>query len=102
MKRLISSSIAIALILTLASCGGGDSDSTSEEVVVTTPNTETDTNGTETPICAQVIAYAINPTTQECQEFATPCDVPTGWIACQQETTPLVAALPTPPAPPSL
>jgi len=30
-------------------------------------------------VCAQVITPAINPETQKCQEFPTPCDVPTGW-----------------------
>jgi hypothetical protein len=29
--------------------------------------------------CIQVIQYAENNTTDECQAFSTPCDVPTGW-----------------------
>ena len=32
-----------------------------------------------TTMCAQVIQYAENTTTSECQAFPTPCDVPTGW-----------------------
>ena len=32
--------------------------------------------------CAQVITYATNPATQECQQFSTPCSVPTGWALC--------------------
>jgi len=35
-----------------------------------------------TPVCTQVITYAKNPTTKECQSFGTPCDVPTGWTSC--------------------
>lgn len=31
------------------------------------------------PICAQVIQYAENNDTGECQAYPTPCDVPTGW-----------------------
>lgn len=31
------------------------------------------------PNCPQVITPAKNPTTGECQEFSTPCDVPEGW-----------------------
>ncbi len=56
----------------------------------------------DTPVCAQVMSYATNPNTQECQEFVTPCDVPSGWIACEKDTTPLVTTIPTPPAPPAL
>lgn len=32
--------------------------------------------------CVQVIAYAKNPTTGQCQAFSTPCDVPSGWANC--------------------
>jgi len=31
--------------------------------------------------CIQVITYGQNPGTGECQQFATPCDVPNGWCS---------------------
>ena len=31
-------------------------------------------------ICIQVITPAVNPATNECREFPTPCDVPQGWV----------------------
>ena len=34
-------------------------------------------------ICAQVIAPARNPLTNECVEFPTPCNVPEGWLTVQ-------------------
>ncbi len=40
-------------------------------------------------ICIQVITPAKNPTTGECKEFPTPCDVPKGWTkvnACPSPT----------------
>lgn len=54
------------------------------------------------PACIQVISYATNPTTGSCQEFPTPCDIPSGWLTCEVEATPIVADIPTPPAPPVL
>ena len=33
--------------------------------------------------CIQVIAYATDPATGACVEFATPCDVPEGWAPCE-------------------
>lgn len=56
----------------------------------------------DTPVCAQVLSYATSPTTQECQTFATPCDIPSGWVSCEPVSTPVVTSLPTPPAPPAL
>ncbi len=38
--------------------------------------------------CAQVIQYAENTTTSECQAFPTPCDVPSGWKAVDACTLP--------------
>jgi hypothetical protein len=32
--------------------------------------------------CAQVITYARNPETGQCEAFPTPCDVPDGWELC--------------------
>lgn len=49
--------------------------------------------------CAQVITPAENPSTGECQEFPTPCDVPTGWTvvdACEDEPEPTPTPTPTP------
>ena len=37
-------------------------------------------------ICAQVIAPARNPLTNECRSFPTPCDVPEGWQRVQSCT----------------
>ena len=34
-------------------------------------------------VCAQVIAPAQNPLTNECRTFPTPCDVPEGWQIVQ-------------------
>ena len=34
-------------------------------------------------VCLQVVTYAANPATGECQAFPTPCDVPDAWAACQ-------------------
>jgi len=36
----------------------------------------------EGEVCIQIIAYAANPETGECEEFPTPCDVPEGWESC--------------------
>jgi len=36
-------------------------------------------NGQEDGVCIQVISYAENPGTGECQQFSTPCDIPDGW-----------------------
>jgi hypothetical protein len=30
--------------------------------------------------CIDVIVWATNPQTGECREFATPCQVPPGWV----------------------
>jgi hypothetical protein len=43
----------------------------------------TDMRLCETVSCAQVITPARNPSTDECQEFPTPCDVPDGWETVQ-------------------
>jgi len=40
-------------------------------------------------VCAQVITPAKNPSTGECKEFSTPCEVPSGWVkvnTCEKET----------------
>lgn len=39
-----------------------------------------------TNTCVQVIQYAENKTTGECQLYSTPCDVPTGWNPVQKCT----------------
>ena len=42
-------------------------------------------------VCIQVITPAKNPTTGECREFPTPCDVPSGWTkvtSCEIGATP--------------
>ena len=36
-------------------------------------------NGQEDGVCIQVISYAENPGTGECQQFSTPCEIPDGW-----------------------
>lgn len=36
-------------------------------------------------VCAQVIAFAVNPETGKIQEFPTPCDVPDGWAAVEAD-----------------
>jgi len=36
-------------------------------------------NGEGDGVCIQVISYAENPETGECQQFSTPCDIPDGW-----------------------
>lgn len=56
----------------------------------------------DAPVCAQVISYATNPSTQKCEQFATPCDVPSEWVSCESASTPIATALPTPPAIPAL
>ncbi len=59
--------IFIILILSsflLSGCGGSD-----------TPG-----EGSDTPVCAQVITHAYNPATGEEGDFPTPCDVPEGWV----------------------
>lgn len=33
-------------------------------------------------VCAQVITFARNPETGQCEAFPTPCDVPEGWELC--------------------
>lgn len=35
-------------------------------------------------LCAQVIQYAENNDTGECQAYPTPCDVPSGWTAVRE------------------
>ena len=58
-------------------------------------------------VCAQVITPAMNPSTKECKEFPTPCDVPEGWekvVNCVQPE-PTQKPIPTPtcqPRPPCL
>jgi len=42
-------------------------------------------------VCAQVITYAENPETGECESFPTPCDVPIGWKRCSPSTTKLTS-----------
>lgn len=44
-------------------------------------------------MCAQVIQYAENPTTSECQAFPTPCDVPSGWTAVDMCKLPIKTSL---------
>jgi hypothetical protein len=39
-------------------------------------------------VCAQVIQYAENTSTSECQAFPTPCDVPSGWTPVSACTFP--------------
>lgn len=41
-------------------------------------------NPTVSNNCLEVIQYAENATTGECQAFPTPCDVPTGWTSVQE------------------
>lgn len=36
----------------------------------------------EPEVCAQVITFARNPVTGQCEAFPTPCDVPEGWELC--------------------
>lgn len=31
-------------------------------------------------LCTQVITRAYNPTSKQCKDFATPCDIPDGWV----------------------
>lgn len=39
-------------------------------------------------VCIQIITSAQNPTTGECREFSTPCDVPPGWTqGCSASST---------------
>ena len=48
-------------------------------------------------VCIQVITPAKNPTTGECREFPTPCDVPAGWTkvtSCEIGSTPLPTGAP--------
>lgn len=42
--------------------------------------------GGQPKICAQVIQYAENTATRECQAFSTPCDVPNGWTPVKECT----------------
>ncbi|MFA4906835.1 MAG: hypothetical protein WC602_01015 [archaeon] len=43
---------------------------------------------TQPETCAQVITYAIDPTTNNCTSFPTPCNVPQGWqTGCTPTTT---------------
>lgn len=37
-------------------------------------------NDCKTTNCIQVITYAQNPQTQDCQVFSTPCNIPVGWV----------------------
>lgn len=56
--------------------------------------TATRTVDVQEQACAQVITHAYNPETHEEQDFATPCDVPDGWIVgippVEEDTTPPV------------
>ena len=36
--------------------------------------------------CPQVVTFALNPVTQECKQYSTPCDVPKGWPPCIVES----------------
>jgi len=48
-------------------------------------------------VCIQVITPAKNPTTGECKEFPTPCDVPTGWVkvnSCSTSTLQIPIKIP--------
>jgi len=36
------------------------------------------------PVCVQVVTYAADPQSGTCYAFATPCDVPAGWGACDR------------------
>lgn len=41
-------------------------------------------------LCVQVISYAIDPSTNDCKTFNTPCDIPTDWKkveSCTNQTT---------------
>lgn len=41
-------------------------------------------------LCVQVISYAIDPSTNDCKTFNTPCDIPTDWNkveSCTNQTT---------------
>ncbi len=40
--------------------------------------------GKNPTICVQVIQYAENTTSHECQAFSTPCDVPNGWTPVKE------------------
>ena len=44
-------------------------------------------------MCAQVIQYAENLSTSECQAFPTPCDVPSGWTAVDMCKLPIKTSL---------
>nr|MDD3720208.1 hypothetical protein [Candidatus Gracilibacteria bacterium] len=48
---------------------------TSTGTTTSTGETNTETGTTEV-ICAQVITYGVDPVTNKCETFATPCDVP--------------------------
>ncbi|MDD2822481.1 MAG: hypothetical protein PHQ59_00190 [Candidatus Daviesbacteria bacterium] len=53
----------------------------------------TPTSAPEPKTCAQVITSAMNPLTGNCEEFPSPCEVPSGWtLNC---TSPVVTATPT-------
>ncbi len=39
----------------------------------------------EEVFCAQVITYALNPESEECEQFPTPCDVPEEWEECNPQ-----------------
>lgn len=43
------------------------------------PYVATDKVTNATLVCTQVMTYALNPETNECKEFSTPCDVPKNW-----------------------
>lgn len=47
-------------------------------------------------MCAQIIQYAENTSTAECQAFPTPCDVPSGWKAVDACKLPVKTAVTTP------
>ncbi|MFZ5933076.1 MAG: DUF5667 domain-containing protein [Patescibacteria group bacterium] len=54
----------------------------------------------EEPACIQVVTPAKNPTTQECKNFPTPCDIPDGWIrvdSCEAKES-VKTPIPTPTA----
>lgn len=53
-------------------------------------------------VCIQVITPAKNPTTGECREFPTPCDVPSGWTkvtSCEIGATPKPTGISKTPSP---
>lgn len=52
-------------------------------------------------VCAQVISYAINPQTSACQQFPSPCNIPTGWTSVDSCSSPSPAPTVEPTSTPS-